>query len=55
MNKKEINEKLAQIREAKTKNAFPHQKGNGSADKKATGTNARGGAVTGNRKVGSGD
>jgi hypothetical protein len=55
MDKKQMQEKLAAIREAKTKNSFPHQKGTGPEGKKATGTNARGGAVSGVRKVGSGD
>ncbi|MDR2976543.1 MAG: hypothetical protein LBV19_04450 [Streptococcaceae bacterium] len=55
MDKKQMQEKLAAIREAKTKNAFPHQKGNGPEGKKATGTNSRAGSISGVRKVGSGD
>ena len=55
MNKKEIQDKLAKIREAKTKNSFSHQKDNGQSSQKATGTNTRGGASSNVRKVGSGD
>ena len=55
MNKKEMQEKLAKIREAKTKNSFSHQKENGMSDQKATGTNTRAGAASTVRKVGSGE
>ncbi|WP_460022162.1 hypothetical protein [Lactovum odontotermitis] len=55
MDKKQMQEKLAAIREAKTKNTFPNMKGGNPSGKKATGTNSRGGAVSGVRKVGSGD
>ena len=55
MNKKEMQERLAKIREAKTKNSFSHQKENGLSDQKATGTNTRTGAASSVRKIGSGD
>ncbi|MFV0555618.1 MAG: hypothetical protein ACK5LM_00725 [Lactovum sp.] len=55
MNKKEIQEKLAKIREAKTKNSFSHQKNDSFSDKKATGTSNRSSKASGIRKVGSGD
>lgn len=56
MNKQEMQEKLAAIREAKSKNSFGGQgKKSGNDAIKATKNNARGGRIDGNRKVGSGD
>ncbi|HEY0221478.1 hypothetical protein [Lactovum miscens] len=55
MDKKQMQEKLAAIRDAKSKNSFPYQKDGGMTGTKATGTNSRGGGASGVRKIGSGD